>query len=97
MAKSDVGSTIECEQNRIYMVLSLDKESGDCHFEVLDTLDYDEPACKALACLARGMIELAVGKSDEVTTAGIKAFVEEGVFVQDDQEEDGIGVPVGSA
>lgn len=100
MSLINTGQSLEFEPEKIYMVLSSNKETGDAIFEIYDTLDFSKDEAKALACVARGMIEMALHNTEATVKAGMEAFVAENVFSDEDtvpEVDDGIGKPVGSA
>jgi hypothetical protein len=86
MGLSNIGDTITLEEGKIYITMS-ESVNGDCTFEIDDTLDYKKNSARFLACLCKGMLELACTQPQMTVDVGVKAFVKEG-FLEAAERED---------
>lgn len=79
MPSKNIGETITLKPGKVYMIVGED-EDGDIDFEVVDTIDYDDPDANFLPCIVRGMIESALMDPEGTIEDGMKAFQRDGVF-----------------
>jgi hypothetical protein len=86
MPKANIGETITLEADKVYVIVSQNPDE-DVDFAVLDTLDYDKEDGQFLACVVRGMLEMAVQEPEEMLAIGVDAFFQDGVFSDEEAEE----------
>lgn len=85
MAKCNLGQTLELQPKTAYVIITDGEDTVT--FSAVDTFDYETDEGIPMACMARGMIEVAKNKPEEIISVGRDALIAEGLLKEADVEQ----------